>query len=322
MDHGRLASQLIRHVRGRRSQQAYSKRLGYRTNVVHAWEAGRSFPTAATWFGLLERSGVRASEALRLFYGQPPEFLADLDLSQPDGVRELLEHLRGQESLTTIAQRMGRNRYAAARWFHGPAEPRLPDFLSLVEACSLRLLDFVACFADPLDLPEAATAWSAVCAARKTAFELPWSHAVLRMLELEEYRKLPRHEIGWLASRLRLTTSEERACLDLLVEAGQARWNGSHFEPSEVLAVDTRREPDAARALAVFWAQQGVSRLEQGADGHFAYNLFAVSNADYDRLRELQRAYFSQIRAIIAESAPAQCVALINLQMFPVAGGE
>jgi DNA-binding phage protein len=314
-----LASQLIRVLRGRRSQAAFSLRLGYRTNVVHTWEAGRGFPTAAKWFALLGRVGVDSRAALTAFYGQAPEFLAELDLTTAEGVRVLLNSLRGQQTLTTIAERVGRNRYAASRWFNGPGEPRLHEFLELIDACTLRLLDFLASFVDPADVPEAAEAWVALTAARKTAYELPWSHAILRMLELEEYRRLPRHEGGWFAQRLHLTTSQESLCLSLLVDSGQAFWNGHHYEPRGVTAVDTRQDRDAARALAVFWAQLGVARLSEHASGHFAYNLVAVSAADFDRLRELQRSYFAQLRAIVAASTPVERVAVVNMQLFPIA---
>ena len=40
------AQQLLRAVRGRRSQQALSRHLGYRSNPVANWETGRRYPTA------------------------------------------------------------------------------------------------------------------------------------------------------------------------------------------------------------------------------------------------------------------------------------
>ncbi|HVZ32321.1 MAG TPA: helix-turn-helix transcriptional regulator, partial [Polyangiaceae bacterium] len=42
-----LARDFIRALRGGRSQAALSRRLGFRTNVLYAWESGRRWPTAA-----------------------------------------------------------------------------------------------------------------------------------------------------------------------------------------------------------------------------------------------------------------------------------
>src|SRR6188768_2615717 len=57
MDYEKLAKELIVALRGQRSQTAFSKRLGYRSNVAGAWEAGRAWPTGARFFQILERAG-------------------------------------------------------------------------------------------------------------------------------------------------------------------------------------------------------------------------------------------------------------------------
>ena len=46
MDYETLAKELIRALRGKRSQVALSRRLRYGSNVVRTWEAGRRFPSA------------------------------------------------------------------------------------------------------------------------------------------------------------------------------------------------------------------------------------------------------------------------------------
>lgn len=48
----------------------------------------------------------------------------------------------------------------------------------------------------------------------------------------------------------------------------------------------------------------------------FSYNLFGVSNADLERIEALQRAYFRELRSIVAQSEPVENVAVVNLQLF------
>src|SRR4029077_8247337 len=108
-----------------------------------------------------------------------------------------------------LAREAGFSRFAVSRWLKGVAEPRLPDFLRLVEATSLRVLDFVAAFADPSSMPSVAAAWVERQAAREAAFARPWSHAVWRALELSSYQVLPQHQPGFLAERLGITPEEE-----------------------------------------------------------------------------------------------------------------
>ncbi len=59
MDYADVASELVRALRGRRSQTAFSKWLGYRSNVASAWEAGARVPDGVR---LLLRSGAERAK--------------------------------------------------------------------------------------------------------------------------------------------------------------------------------------------------------------------------------------------------------------------
>ena len=79
IDYARLAAELIRALRGRRSQMALSRRLGYRTNILYIWEAQKGAPTAAGFFGLVRRVGVDVERALHRFYRDPPPWMSQHD---------------------------------------------------------------------------------------------------------------------------------------------------------------------------------------------------------------------------------------------------
>jgi transcriptional regulator with XRE-family HTH domain len=72
LDYQQAARDLVRALRGRRSQRALSRRLGYTTNVIYTWEAGRRWPTAAEALRLAERTGVELRAALTRFFPNPP----------------------------------------------------------------------------------------------------------------------------------------------------------------------------------------------------------------------------------------------------------
>jgi hypothetical protein len=316
MNYEALASELIRALRDKRSQAALSRRLRYGSNVVRTWEAGRRFPTASRFFAVCARVGVAPNQAIRRFYASPPSWLNGADFTAPASVARLLDSLRGKTKITDIAARAQRSRFAVSRWLSGATEPRLPDLLCLIEATSLRSLDFIACFVDPARLPSAARRWRELETARRVASELPWSHAVLRALELSEYAALPRHVPGFVAAKLGISLQEEESCLKLLSESGQIHKRRGCWVPGRVLTVDTRSNPDAGRKLLSWWSEVGGERLRQGSRGLFAYNLFTVSECDLERLRDLHRAYFSELRSIVAKSEPAERVVVANLQLF------
>jgi transcriptional regulator with XRE-family HTH domain len=319
MHYERLARQLLRALRGKRSQVAFSRRLGFRTNVAYAWESGRRWPTGAMTLRAAERARIDVRAALRRFFASPPGWLDRQSPGTAEAVAALLSDLRGSVPIVDVARRCGRSRYAVARWLTGGAEPRLPDFLRMIEATSLRLLDFVALFVDPDELPAARDAWRVLQAHRRAAYDLPWIPAVARAIELADYAALPRHERGWIAAALGIGVEEEERCLQVLADSGQIRWSGRRWEPDRVLTVDTGQDPGAERRLKSFWAEVGLDRLRAGDPGLFSFNVFTVSKVDLERLRDLHRSYFQSMRAIIAESEPAERVVVANVQLFALA---
>src|SRR5262245_32356083 len=133
VNYERLARQFVRALRGKRSQVAFSRRLGFSTNVLYAWESGRRWPTAATILRAVERARVDVRSALRQFFASLPAWLERERIATRQGVARLLTELRGQLTILDVARRSDRSRYAVARWFNGKAEPRLPDFFRLIE---------------------------------------------------------------------------------------------------------------------------------------------------------------------------------------------
>lgn len=319
MDHETVARELIRALRGPRSQTAFSRHLGYRCNVLYTWESGRRWPTAATFFRLAQKSKVDVARGLPGFLGTHPAWLGSRGLGDRAAVAALLAELRGSMTTVSLAERAGAHRVSVSRWLHGQAEPKLPEFLRLVEASSSRLLDFVALFCSPETLPSCRDAWRELQAQRYVAYHMPWSHAVLRALELKAYKRLPEHRDGWIAERLGIDVALERESLAALAASKLIARRRKRWTLSRVLTVDTRLDPDASRRLKRHWADVGRERLpelEPNGTDLFSYNLFTVSEADFHRIRELHIAYFTELRSIVKNSHPAERVVVANLQLF------
>ncbi len=304
-----IASEFLRALRGKRSQAAFCRRLGYKSNVAYTWESGRGFPTAARTFEIASLLGLDIRAGLTRFYQLPPPWVDELPLTSRDGVATLLSDLRGKTSIVELAGYSGKTRFAVARWLKGEAEPRLNEFFQLVECASLRLVDFIESFVDPRSVPSIRARWESMTIARRLAYDAPWTQAVLRALELKSYRDQGAPPSGWLARQVGLPAEEEPRCLELLHQAGQIVPDGNHWRPVEVMALDVRRNPEAAVLLRGFWGRVAAERCERGTRGTM-YTLCGVSSEDLERLRALEKAYFNEVRAIIAQSAPVQHVVL------------
>src|SRR5688500_20343654 len=105
LDYGQLGAELIRALRGKRSQMALSRRLGYKTNVVYLWEAQKGAPTGVGFLRLAERVGVDVRQALEQFYRTPPPWLLEHEPVSVSGVAALLDDQIGRASCREGVQR-------------------------------------------------------------------------------------------------------------------------------------------------------------------------------------------------------------------------
>jgi transcriptional regulator with XRE-family HTH domain len=314
-----IAADLIRALRGRLSRAAFSKRLGYRSNVVVRWEMKSAWPSADTFFTCIGTLRPRVLQVL-------PRFLDHAATPLPVGakvsaaeVASFLRELRGKTPLSVLAERAGYSRFRVSRWLQGSARPRLPEFLCMVEAATRRVLDLIALLVDPLHMPTVAPRYRELQVARKVAYDAPWSHAVLRALELSDHPK--RHQPTWIAKRLGITVAEVELGLSQLVRGGLARRKGSRYRPTRVQLTDTRADPTRALGLKAHWARTAVDRLEARTPGGFGYSLFSVSKHDLARLRDLHLEYVRAMQTVIAESEHPECVGLYCSQLVDLGEG-
>jgi transcriptional regulator with XRE-family HTH domain len=315
IDWQQASAELVRELRGARTQKALSRALGYRSNVVFSWESGRDVPAVTVLLELLAKVGRDPRSWLLDFgRGDVPEVLSDAS-----HMAAYASSLNRGRSLNDLAQALGRSRYVVSRWLSGKTEIPLPEFFRLVDTTTLSALDLLALLVSPSALPAIAPHYKRLEAARRSAQEKPWSHAIVHMVELPSYRALLVHEVGWFASRLNIDQDEEAQCLDLLVQMGRLTFDGTRYQSTGSLAVDTRPDPEATRRLAAFWMHEGAERVLMSGSGRFAFNAFGISKKDLEKLGELQRRYFAELRAIVADSPRTEAVAVATFQLFHLA---
>jgi hypothetical protein len=239
-----------------------------------------------------------------------------IDTTSPEAVASFLRHLRGKTPVVRLATLSGFSRYSIARWLEGSSEPRLPDFLRLVDASSRRLLDLVAALEDPARLPALRDSWQRQQLARAAAYDLPWSHAVLRALELRGSPRGLSAQQAFIARKLGIDSGQVREALRVLSAMDQVKKTRDRFVPRQVDTIDTGSDPERAHELKVTWTSTALERLRAKKPGHYGWSLFAVSDADFVRLNSLHLQYVRAMREIIASSREGECVGLYCAQLL------
>lgn len=315
----RLAAvEILRAIRGKRSQIAFARRLGYRSNPITDWEHGRRHPTVTEVLRAAQLSRLPVREAFANFHPTaPPE--ASEDGWEIDG---WLRGLRGRTSIVELAQRIDRSRYTVSRWLAGHTTPKLHEFLQLVDALTGRAPDWVAELVPITQVPSLHAIHRQTEAAKTLAFELPWTEAILRVLETTAYRRHPELTHETLAAWLGIDVGEFEDALTGLLDAGVIRREGVGYTVVNTLSVDTRIAPDGMRQLRTHWLQLALDRAKRGERDWFAYNLLSVSRTDLELIQERLRQAYRETRGIVAASEPSECAALVLMQLVHFEGPE
>jgi transcriptional regulator with XRE-family HTH domain len=300
-----VARQLLRALRGPRSQVAFSRRLGYSTNVAAKWERGVRYPTLGQVLRAAIRLGVDVGAAIDRFH---PPASAAFDPARPDEVHGWLQVLAAQVPRADLAERAGLSRHQVGRLLRGDNAGRLPESLALVEGATGRVVDLVALLVDVERVPALRERVLRREATARWATEHRWGPAVLAVLDTLPAGSSREQAVRWLAERLPLDSAE--AELDAAIAAGAV-------EEDEGLIHLPRRESLTApavdlRQIRSHWATVVAERaLDPGPADVISFNAFSVARADLTRIQELQRAYFREVRSIVAASGPSEVAAVL-----------
>lgn len=301
-----VARQLLRAIRGSRSQIAFCRRLGYRSNVASDWEGGRRFPDAAEALRAASACGIDVSAALRRFHAPSAEAYTT------GGLAPWLRALRGSTPHAFLARTCGASRHQVGRWLRGDAVPRLPELLALVDACTGRVADLVAALVDVALVPAVADAAEARRRAGRLLYDAPWSPAVLTLLATA-----PSGTVAAVAERLGVSPEALGAAVDALVAAGLVARDGPALRVAAPLTSGGSEVSDEDRhRLRVHWADVARRRLDlRSPADRFGLDVFAVSRADLDRIRERYSAFYREVRAIVAASEPVETAGLLVVHL-------
>jgi hypothetical protein len=315
LDFDRASRQLLRALRGARSQTVFSRRLGFRSNVAAKWEAGQRMPTAAEALQYSTLLGMDVPAMLQRF--QPN---VDVSAVFSHGRYELhhwLSALRGAQRLAEVATKAALSRYSVGRFLTGQSEPRLPQFLALLEALTGRVDELVDSWVGIDKVAVLQPRFVRVQAARRAMTQSPLCLAVMCLLDTTQLRER-RHleqEVE-LARVLDRPVEEMRECLELLHTGGVIALTEGRYQPASQLTVDAHTSRVRQRELQGYWAGVAARHAETpGKDDVCSYNVFSIARKDYDALRELQREFYRTARALIAASEPTELAGLLLVQM-------
>ena len=264
-------------------------------------------PNTTELLRVCKRVGVDGPAAFGRFHPPAAEALA------MGGVGAWLTELRGRTTIADVAARSDCSPSQVRRWLSGAASPRVHQLLAVVEALTGRAPDLVAELVDIDSVPVLTERYRAGRTQRRLAFEHPWTAAVRVLIDAAPVRWAG--AAGELARRLGQPVDLIDDALERLLAHDLVVVADGWLVAAGALTVDLRATAEDRRRLRAHWAQVAADRVAADRGDLFSFSLMAVSRADLDRIRLLQRRAFREIRGIAAASEPPEVGALVVSQV-------
>jgi len=320
-----VVRELLRSLRGKRSQLALSRRLGYSFNQVGKWESGH---TKIRWDEFVRLSGLCKSpldQALTNHYKYKGT-AANCDA--------IIKNLIGSERVSTIAKKTGFSRHSLAKWLKKSAFPTVPEMfrlLLLYRGGDDHLVSFIGSLVSSIDeLPSIAPEYRQRVKQIELSYQHPWLAAVKDCLSLQSYQRLEKHREGFVSRCLRISTAEEKMALDFLTEVGVLTFSKGKYQVTgkklmfQENILDKEKDIEGNFRLREYWWSQALNHLisrPAWSSLTFAFQTFTVSESAFRKIRALSVQYFSDVTKIIEEDEePRTLLRVMNLCFFDPSG--
>lgn len=246
-----VARQVLRALRGKRTQSGMSRALGYGYNQYAKWEKGfkRVYWEDFTRICGLKRHPLSAWLEELYFL---PEF--GNTMSGHAFLGELLRAHFGGDA-RALAQALGAPLSTTRRWMSG--ETALP-----FEAA----LRGLACQPRSLGVLVSRLGCGAGTAAPKVSFdEIPFATAVQHFVGTREYRARRRHDARLLARKLRLSGDQAARAVERLVAAGHLVPGPDGYRSSGALEKHEGLSRSELKAMMRYWMYRALCSMESRA---------------------------------------------------------
>ena len=289
-DFDRLTRDLLRALRGERSQLAFSQLLGHRGNVSYRWEAGLRQPTAQALFTILDVLDIDVERALlALSPGALQQCRSVGGACDPAFPSALLRHLSAGRPATALAADVGRSGAAVRRVLRGESRPPLSTFLALLHASGAFLPGFLEAFVAPAALAGLGPGYRRSVAQREQYLRHPWTEAFLAVVETRDYRAQAAHSDAWIARTLGRPVEEIADIRRSLVSSGGLKWEDGRLrtQPHRMTSVN---DPTLWAFLSDHW--DGATRARPWGIRRSSWLVLSVTEeAAVETERILRRAW-------------------------------
>lgn len=253
-----LQTEVLRALRGERSSREMSAFLGFSFDQYGRWERG---DVRLRW-SAFEKVCQACSIDLRSAFFQTYGFLPAA-LETERFARDLFQQIGGPLAHRELAERLCVDSERVDRWVYGRTEMTFPEVChALYQFTGQGFFSWLSNAVPIAQLPSVIPFAAQGESERSVYLSFPYAAGLEAAVQLEAYKKLPRHDSNWMAEVTGLAVEVVDRMLPILESVQRLKRVGDKYEvnPSFVNVQGGSREGLAR--LTRYWTEQALRRFQ------------------------------------------------------------
>lgn len=311
-----IQKEILVALRGRRSQGALSRLLGYSFNQVYRWEAGLTDLHWDEFMHIADKCGRCPADVLARY----------LKLERPasDG-SALIAAILGNRKSGEVAEQLGISRYRVSRWLSGATKPSFLEVFQLARAYLPSHLELLRDLAHPRTLPSVEKLLEKCREQQELSFRYPWAGALRELLEIAARIGLPAEALQtWAAGRLGLAPEDLAESLASFRSHGFLRTTSVGTIVTDFTHMYLSKDFRGIALVRHYWAQRAADFLarltRQPERSLHGYLTFRASPATFRKVVSLYLTFYSDLWNLVQEAqkegATDESVYVMNLAIM------
>ena len=312
IDFDQIATEILRDLRGSKSQGQINNSFGFDYNKVAKWENNE---LSISWQEFLRYTSL-AKKDMQQYFRENLVYNGNIE-----SIAEIISHLIKNIPLEQVAASIGCSKATLYRWIKGETEPGIKFILKIIVLVDANFLKFFSAICNISNI-SALDGFTEMEKSKDVFFRYPLIAAILRVIELREYETLPTHQEGFISKKLGIDDEEEKFLLSIML-----RHHFISYKEEKYIALSKTINTAGNRKLQLetmlFWQQQSKKILERLYDGQsynerhlWMYNVFGTTAEAREMLRKKALVYNNEIITILSSEVNRGAIVDVTLLQF------
>ena len=307
-----LRKQLLRAIRGEKTQKEINDLFNFNFNQCSKWESGEKRILWTEFIHLLELLQLDIKPVFRApirYFGELSEYAS------------LILYLSGGKKSAQIARDVGVSRDKVGRWLNGKQIPTLEEMLLVILTYySTMLVIIIETIVNIQNVPVIYGLYKEAYVFRDFLIKNPWVYPLSVALESKDYQKLENHKNGFLGEMIGINLEMEVSLLKKLQEFGLVAETNGKYKLLKPLIHFTMKYKNTL-PLRRFFLEKGLEYVEnypdQPAGCFMLYDVLLIPQDNLRQVIDLCFDFYNQVQKVIETGeSPKENLRVLNLNLF------